>query len=427
MKIQFDSGTKYDATVDTTVKEFLETIRTYERQIDSSITIFQDGRKGSYFIKCTIPAKTVCNLLDLNARLDPSNSTSYRANRELLLKHHTYQKMKSDAEGGREFHDIIVEYTNDYNPNTPLKVWGGQHRSKAIQEAFHSIGISRHHGFRVYFCLSKEQRADLALVSNTSISVSNDLFDRQIEETLVGTQLREWCIGVGLLTEGEDFPDQSARSEKISVKLARTFIVNFFNGKKEGEVLKEKGEDIDKQVYEPYLCESGADLDPEYSGITQKYKNDLWSNKQLQEAGIAFAKLHKAQRDTVANNKRIENRKGFRNKALTASVLAGWSFAAGLLQSYPNRLENFFLISKITKECPDPLNAKGMSTFHHDKDDPTYRGLGTRSIAKDRQRMAQVFLAKSTAPEISLNKDLLNKAVSQVIAIKVFKQGYSQF
>ena len=127
----------------------------------------------------------------------------------------------------------------------------------------------------------------------------------------------------------------------------------------------------------------------------------------------------------IKKGKDIEKRKGFKNKALTASVLAGWSFVAGLLQSHPQRLNNLLQIPKATREFPDPINAKGMSTFHHDEDEATYRGLGTRSSMKDRQRMAQVFLAKSTSPDTCLDKGLLNKAVSQVRAIRSWQRGYS--
>ena len=423
MQIQFDSDAKHDPNVGTEVNQFLEQVKTHEQQSNSPIIIYQDGKKGSYYIKCTILAKVVCHLLDLNARLDPTNDASYRANRELLLKHHTYQRMRTDAEEGREFHDIIVEYSKVYNPEKPLKVWGGQHRSKAIQEALEVKDVSRYHGFRVYFGLSKEQRADLALISNTNISVSNDLFDRQLEETMVGTQLREWCVLVGFLSQGEDFPDQASRSERISVQLARTFIVNFLRGKTEGAKLVER--ELDRHVYEPYLCQSGAFLDPEYEEVLRQFGRDLWHNPELIEVGKAFALLHRAQRDAVEKDKRIENRKGFRNKALTASVLAGWSFTAGLLQSHPQRQKNLLQIPKVTRECPDPLNAKGMSIFHHDQDEATYRGLGTRSSIKDRQRMAQVFLAKSTFPDMCLDKGLLNKAVSQVIAIRALQRGYA--
>jgi hypothetical protein len=84
-------------------------------------------------------------LCDLNAKLDPSKPESYRANRQLLKKNHTYLKMVEDAKKGREFNDIIVEYNTSDEPDKPLKVWGGQHRISAISEAANQS--NRYHGF----------------------------------------------------------------------------------------------------------------------------------------------------------------------------------------------------------------------------------------------------------------------------------------
>ena len=47
-----------------------------------------------------------------------------------------------------------------------------------------------------------------------------------------------------------------------------------------------------------------------------------------------------------------------------------------------------------------------MSVFKHDSDLPTYRGLGTRSSVKDRQRIAQLFLAKSCEDNVCFDKIL---------------------
>jgi len=405
MSVLFDADAKQSSEVEDQVLEFLQTVETRESKVSSPIIVCQDGKRGSYYIRCSIAASIVCDLLDLDARLDPNSSVSFRANRELLLKHNTYRRMKQDGEAGREFSDIIVEYSRQYTPEKPLKVWGGQHRTKAIQEAFQNTGISRYHGFRVYFSLSKQQRADLALVSNTNIAVSNDLFDRLQEETLVGTELREWCWKVGLLEPGEDFPDRASTSESISVRLARVFVVNFFLGKEKGEQLR--AEDLDKNVYEPYICESGVELDPEYERIINKYGPPLWNDEGMLRAGKTFAELHRVQRNAVKKSDKIKNLKGFRNKALLPSVLSAWSFVAGLLQSHPQRLENHLQAPRTSREIPDPLNAGGMSTYRHDKDPKTYRGLGTRSDLLERQRMAQVFLAKSTCPDMILNHDLL--------------------
>jgi hypothetical protein len=406
------------------VKLFLKEVRTLEETKEVPIFIYQDGKGKGYYIKCSISAKVVCPLLDTDAKLDPKDKDGFRANRELLTGHNTYKRMVSDAKDGREFNDMIVEYNKDYSPDKPLKIWGGQHRAKAIKEAYSESGISRNHGFKIFFNLSKQERTEIALISNTNIAVSNDLFDRLQEETLVGLKLRNWCYQIGLLKQSEDFPDQGSRSEKITVKLARTLITNFYIGSEKIEEIK--GEDIDKSIYEPYLCESGAIMDSKYFEIINKYGESVWKDKALLEAGKAFAALHKTQYNAVKAGKTISNRKAFRNKALTESVISAWSLGAGLLQKDTQRLHGHYKIPATNKTIPDPLNAKEMSSFRHDSDDPTYRGLGTRSAIKDRQRMAQLFLARSLQPDKPIDKSLMNKAVSQVVGIKALQKGYAK-
>ncbi|GAJ00123.1 unnamed protein product, partial [marine sediment metagenome] len=270
------------------------------------------------------------------------------------------------------------EYNTEYAPETPLKVWGGQHRISAIKKA--GVKHNRHHGFRVYFTLSKEQRTEVALISNTNISVSNDTFDRMIEETIFGDRLRQWCWEVGLLDEDENFPD-SSRSERITVKLARSFVVNFCLGKEKGQDLSQ-GE-LDHNVYEPQLAETGVTIDPRYRAITEEH--DILTDQALIKAGMRFAALHRVQHKAVTSEgAKVRNFKSYRNKALVISVLCGWSYVAGLLQSHPERLENHYRIPRITSSVPDPLNAEQMSKFKHTSDAPTYRGLGTRSSPKDR-------------------------------------------
>lgn len=422
VSILFDDRAIRDDTVQKEVETFLSEVKTLEATKKSPIIIYQDGKSKGYYIKCGILAEIACPLLDVNAKLDPTDTDSFRANRELLLEHNTYRRMLSDAKEGREFNDIIVEYNKHYSPDKPLKIWGGQHRVKALQEAYRETGISRLHGFKIFFNLSKQQRTEIALISNTNIAVSNDLFDRLQEETLIGLQLREWCYQVGLLKRGDDFPDQGSRSEKITVKLSRTFVTNFYKGKEKASELK--NEDLDENIYEPYLCESGASLDSEYENIINKYGNSIFKDKTLLEAGKAFSALHNAQYNAVKKSKVITNRKSFRNKAMTESVISAWAFVAGVLQVDIQRLLNHYQIPKTNKSIPDPLNAKDMSTFRHNTDDPTYRGLGTRSAIKDRQRMAQLFLARSLKQDIAIDKSLMNQAVSQVVGLKTLREGY---
>lgn len=411
------------------IEEFLEQVPTLETTRDMPIVIFQDGVNGAYYIKCSLLADDATSLCDLEAKLDLTNPESFKANRKLLLKHKTYKKMAEDASAGREFNDIIVEYNTDYDPQTPLKVWGGQHRISAIREA--GTDSNRYHGFRIYFNLTKKQRTEVALISNTNIAVSNDTFDRMVEETVFGDKLRKWCRQVGLLDKqwfeeielsdiDEDFPDAGARSEKITVKRARSFIVNFYLGRERGEHIS--SEELDHNVYDPYLATTGVTIDPRYTELMKQY--DILSDTDLTRAGERFAALYKAQYRAVIENPKI-NRKWYRNKALVESVICGWSYIAGLLQSHPGRLENHYRIPRVTGLVPDPLNAEAMSKFKHDRDKPTYRGLGTRSSTKDRRRIAQLFLAKSLKDNVAIDENFMRKAVSQVVGLLSLAEGYA--
>lgn len=419
MCIVFDENAAPSDDIEQSVMEFLERLPTLEAKHEMPIIVFQDGAKGAYYIKCSLLASDAAKLCDLNARLDANSPESLRANRELMLEKGTYLKMEKDVATGREFNDIIVEYNTDYDPDTPLKVWGGQHRISAISRAGKG---GRHHGFRVYFNLSKSQRSDLALISNTNIAVSSDTFDRMVEETLFGNVLRESCQTVGLLNEGEDFPDTGARSEKITVKRTRSFVVNFHLGKETGKQLS--SDELDARVYAPYLATTGTTIDPKYEEVMKT--NDILSDEALIEAARRFVALHNAQyRAVTSGERKIKNRKGYRNKALVESVLCGWSYVAGLLQSHPERLENHYRIPRTTSRVPDPLNAEEMSEFkHQDYDKPTYRGLGTRSSVKDRRRIAQLFLAKSLEKNVVIDKRFMTKAVSRVIGLVALSDGY---
>jgi hypothetical protein len=420
MEIKFDKSAKENADIKKQVSQFLNKANTLEKDFDMPVIIFQDGKSDSYYIKCAISTSVVSNLLDLEAKLEASQE-SFKANRELLLKHNTYLKMEQDAKNGREFNDIIVEYNLSYNSKKPLKVWGGQHRSRAIIES--RSQANRFHGFKVFFGLNKKQRTEVALISNTNIAVSNDTFDRIQEETFYGDGLRKWCQTVGFFKKDEDFPSQRSKSETITVKLARSFIVNFYLGKEKGQTLTTS--ELDKNIFEPYITETGITLDPKYQDILEKKGNAIWKEKDLLDAGKNFYKLHVAQYKAVKENPKVPNRKAFRNKALIESVIASWSYVAGLLESNKTRSKRHYVVPKTSSKIPDPLNAGEMSHFHHDQDAPTYRGLGARSSLKDRQRMAQVFLAKTIDDNNILDKKLLNKAVSQVIAIQAFKKGYT--
>ena len=422
MKILFEKNAKKIKKIEELASKFFESISTLEKEYDIPIVIFQDGVNDSYYSKCHILASVASKIIDLDAKINTEDHESFRANRELMLSHTTYLKMKSDASKGREFNDIIVEYNIEYDEDKPLKVWGGQHRAYAISEV--DKLADRYHGFKVYFNLDRNQRTQVALISNTNMTVSDDTFDRMLEETTFGNNLRNWCQKIGFLEPNEDFPDVGSRSEKITVKLARSFIVNYYMGFDKGKVIISK--DLDENIYEPYITETGPSIDPEYNKIMSKKENKLLSDKSLIEAGEKYLKLYKTQYKKVKENpKKIKNIKAYRNKALVVSVLCGWSYVAGLLQNHKARLINHYKIPKTTLKIPDPLNAEEMSKFKHDSDPSTYRGLGTRQSAQERQRLAQVFLAKSLMDACTLDKRFLQSAVSQVVGLTTLKKGYT--
>ena len=130
--ILFDDKARKSSQAKNSVSAFLDQVAILEAKHDMPAIIFQDGASGAYYIKCSLLASDAARLCDLNAKLDVKSSESYRANRQLFLKHVTYQRMESDAAKGREFNDIIVEYNAEYDPGTPLKVWGGQHVSALL-------------------------------------------------------------------------------------------------------------------------------------------------------------------------------------------------------------------------------------------------------------------------------------------------------
>jgi len=423
--VKFDGNATENNKITDVVLAFLGTTNILESKHNMDTLIFQDGANEAYYIKCSLAGNEVLRLCDLNAKLEPT-SQSLRANRKLFIEHTTYKRMENEAKKGREFNDIIVEYNLSYNPEFPLKVWGGQHRVKSISTATNQH--QRYHGFKIYFSLSKKQRTDVALISNTNISVSNDTFDRIIEDTIYGGILRDWCKRVGFLGPNDDFPDVGSRSEKITVKKSRSFVVNFYLGKDKGQKLTSS--DIDKNVYEPYLAGSGIkgiseiNVDKEYDDVMNK--NNILTDEKLLEAGKQFLALYNAQYKAVTESGgKVPNNKGFRNKAFVESVLCGWSYAAGLLQSHPERLVNHYQIPKTTAKIIDPLNSVEMSIYKHDGDRETYRGLGTRSSPIDRQRVVQPFLAKSLHPNSSIDEKLMIKAVNQVVGILSLTDGYA--
>ncbi len=232
-------------------------------------------------------------------------------------------------------------------------------------------------GSKVYVGLNMEQRLDVQRVSNRNVEISQALVDR-LNETYRGGKLRDWCQETGLLKKGQDFGDRPLRAGPITVHLARTFVENFYSGSS-----------VDSGQFPttdttPVLYKIGKDDDR--WGDLLKAHPDIWQDEKLKAAGNAFAKLISAQRGAFQGQKGVAD---FAYKATNAAVLSAWAYVAGYLQKNPKRLERHFALAEIVKK--DPLNAEALAKGRHKSDQPSYRGLGYRTDARERGQLVELL------------------------------------
>jgi len=385
------------------VEKFLQEFNTLESSFSEKNFLLYDEKSQSYYMPCRLISKEVVDKVDFNATIDGSEEDElYKLNRDITENESAYSTMVSDAILGRPFEDIVVEYDKSYSPMMPLKIYGGQHRVRAIQSAF-NMKPDTYHGFRVYFGLNKEQKVEIATINNTSIAVSNDLLDR-MKEQLLGSELRDFCQKVGLLEEGQDFADKKDFFIP-TVRVARTFVVNYWKGREAN-----RGD-----FHTPYVCKSGG-VDDEYLTVRAKI---VWDEKNFLLAGEKFRTLHKTQYDKVMARKQ-DRYAQFASKAISLSVVASWSFAAGMYFKDIDYQNSLFLLTNSLGTSEDPLNAKALSEARLKGIDPdTYRGLGTRTNSDELGRMLEVFIVlveKATDKKIS--KNLANAAIQSYEAKK---------
>ncbi|MHA2039409.1 MAG: hypothetical protein ACW98X_23540 [Promethearchaeota archaeon] len=359
--------------------------------------ILFDLKTKVFYTECHIKKEELIKLKDDDATIDPEYQEEYRLNRTLQPTNPDFLIMKEDAAKGRQFSDIVIEYNKEYREENPLKILGGQHRAKAIE------GNSPEytpHGIRVYFNLNKDQRAEIARISNTNINIADDLLDRMEEQRLdPPNKLRNFAQKIGLLKSGQDFGDKKTSKEDLpTIRLMRTFIVNFYAG-------KNYKSEFDNEAPEAYLCNSGG-MDPEYLKI---FKNisDFTSENDLLEAGKQFVKLHNEQYEIASKNTKLKRFKAFKMKAVALAVVSSWAFTCGLLQRYSDRLRKLYDLPKKSYK-QDPLNAIQMSEYKlRGTDLVTYRGIGTRSDSKERGRLIMIFLEYSKKE----SKDYIDQAL----------------
>jgi len=385
------------------IDDFLKHFKPLEINLGVPLILLRDNSNGAFYVICHLSGKTIDIKADLDAVLDPMESEDYKLNRDLYLDTYAYKKMESDATNGRSFEDLVIEYDTKYRPNIPLKIFGGQHRTKAISAAL-KADVSFFHGVRIYFGLNKSQKVDIAIANNTAITISNDLLDRMNEQNL-GPELREWAQHAGIIEKDQDFADKRNPKGILTVRVVRTLLTNYFKGKQSDP----------RDFLMPSVCSSGTAIDADYLNVRKVID---WSDKSYLQMGQAFSKLHKLQRERVlerGEDSFIE----FANKAAHPSVIAAWGFAAGYLENnHPEKLANHYALSEV--ETDDPLNAKALSTARLKGIDPdTYRGIGTRITTVELGRMLEVFLLQALkAKNRGVTKKLANAAIKSFEAKK---------
>ena len=104
---------------------------------------------------------------------------------------------------------------------------------------------------------------------------------RSLAQYAKGPELRNWCQKVGLLNADEDFADRKQRGGKLTVRAARTFIMNYYAGS------KIQSADFSKVSTVPVLAKTGG-LDEDWECLKASQK-DIWNNSGLDEAGRNFS------------------------------------------------------------------------------------------------------------------------------------------
>ncbi len=375
-------------------EDFLRDFTPLESLNGAKVLLICDEKSKAYYSPCHLKSNDFCDKADFEATIDGSDEDEiYKLNRDITENELAYSTMAADAKAGRSFEDIVVEFDKTYTPDAPLKIYGGQHRIKAINAA-KALKPNTYHGFRVYFGLTKEQKVEIATINNTSITVSNDLLDR-MKEQLLGSELRDYCQSVGLLGAKQEFADKKDLTVP-TVRVARTLVLNYCKGKNA----------MNAFFHVQIFCMRGG-VDEDYNSMRSSID---WNDLDFLEAGKKFAHLHQTQRNKVTT-RRTDNNSQFASKALSLAVVSAWSYAAGLYSSEKNSLLNLYNLTENLGQNDDPLNAKGLSEARiKGIDTDTYRGLGARISAEELGRMLEVFVITIEKGK-KINKELANAAI----------------
>lgn len=201
-----------------------------------------------------------------------------------------------------------------------------------------------------------------------------------------------------------DFSDKKQRGNSITVREARTFIMNYFNGR------NVSGLPFDKTKTQCILAKTGG-IDNDWENLKLSNPN-LWDDVLLKEAGKQFAVLSHKQNEYYTEGSKKTN-KEFADKAYNYAILAAWSYVAGVLSNNPTRLERHYNLPANSKK--DPLNAEALSKAKHKSDPINYRGLGSRTDVKERGRLVELFYLQAEKGS-GITSPIINLAMTKYFA-----------
>ncbi len=223
------------------------------------------------------------------------------------------------------------------------------------------------------------------------------------------------------LEPGQDFSDSYERGGSLSVKMARTFVTNYFKGERVST------KDFNLTDTTPVVCPTGTS-DPEWEKL--KTDNpDLWTHSKLLEAAKEFSGLVNAQRNSFKGKQSPKPKPDYPEKALNVAVLSAWAYTAGVLQGNATRLKRHFNIRTATGK--DPLNADALAKGRHKTDPQNYRGLGYRTDPQERGRFVERFYLQAeegsgitpSAIDIAIKQFHVKQAQLDVLKAKAKAKG----
>ena len=122
MKIEWT--TPENSEVTSALSEFLKDFNPLER----SLYVMLDQKSSAYYICCHLQKSNILDKMDFKATIydddlnDDEPPVLYKLNRDITENQYAFTVMVADAQKGRTFEDIVVEFDKTYNNEQPLKI-----------------------------------------------------------------------------------------------------------------------------------------------------------------------------------------------------------------------------------------------------------------------------------------------------------------